>query len=187
MRPGIIHRLDADTSGLLVVAKTDAAHDFIAAQFQTRTVYKSYVALVHGQVKQDAGRIELPIGRDPRHRTRMSIVPVGGGGRPALSLYKVKRRFARVTLLDVEIRTGRTHQIRVHLAAQKHSIVGDATYNAGRDNQTADADLRTRIKKLDRQFLHAAELAFAHPTTNVRVRFHAPLPVELREFLDRLE
>ncbi len=186
-RPGIIHRLDADTSGLLVVAKTDAAHEHIAAQFQERTVYKSYLALVHGQVKDHTGRIELPIGRDPRHRTRMSVVPVGGGGRYALSLYKVKQRFARVTLLEVEIKTGRTHQIRVHLAAEEHPVVGDAVYNAGRDNQTSDVNLRTRIKRLDRQFLHAATFAFTHPTTNEKVRFRAPLPLELSDFLDALE
>ncbi len=185
-RPGIVHRLDANTSGVLVVAKSDFAHENIAAQFRQRAVYKSYVALVHGLVRDDNGRVELPIGRDPRHRTRMSVIPVGGGGRAALSLYKVKQRFERVTLLGVEIKTGRTHQIRVHLAAIKHPVVGDETYGAGRDNQISDVKLRTAIKRLDRQFLHAAELRFMHPTTNERVRFQAPLAADLRELLDAL-
>lgn len=187
LRPGIVHRLDADTSGVLVAAKTSIAHEKLAEQFRERAVKKHYTALVHGVMRDESGRNESPIGRDPRHRTRMAQVPVGAGGRTALTLYKVVRRFARFTELDVEIKSGRTHQIRVHLAAQKHPVVGDEIYNAGRDAQISDAQLRARIKHLNRHFLHAATLAFTHPTTNEFVRFRAPLPIELQAFLDALE
>jgi len=113
IRPGIVHRLDIDTSGLLVVAKTESGHENLSDQFRAREVFKSYVALVYGVVKQKSGRIEQPIARDPRNRTRMAIVP---GGRGALSLYEVRRSYNSFTLLDVELKTGRTHQIRVHLS-----------------------------------------------------------------------
>src|SRR5207245_495887 len=139
-RPGIVHRLDKGTSGLLVVAKTESAHENLADQFRAREVFKSYLALVHGQVERDTGRIDQPIARDPRHRTRMAIVR---GGRPALSIYRVRERFDRFTLLDVELKTGRTHQIRVHLAWIKHPVVGDEVYGSGRDRTIADPRLRS--------------------------------------------
>ena len=180
LRPGIVHRLDRDTSGLLVAAKTAAAHENLSEQFRAREVFKSYVALAHGVVKEEAGRIEQPVGRDPRQRTRMAVVR---GGRAALSLYRVRRRFARFTLLDVEIKTGRTHQIRVHLAWLKHPVVGDETYGAGRDRAVADARLRARIAALGRHFLHAERLAFRHPRTGRTLSFEAPLPAELADFL----
>ena len=182
-RPGIVHRLDKDTSGLLVVAKTESAHDDLANQFRNREVFKSYVALVHGQVEKDRGEIDQPIARDPRHRTRMAVVR---GGRPALSLYRVRRRFDRFTLLDVELKTGRTHQIRVHLAWLKHPVVGDETYGGGRDKTVVGAVVRSRIAKLGRQFLHAEKLAFRHPRTQELRKFSAPLPAELGEFLNEL-
>lgn len=185
-RPGIVHRLDKDTSGLLVVAKTETAHENLAEQFRAREVFKKYVALVHGILKEDDGRIEQPIGRDARNRTRMGIVPKGRGGREALTLWCVRQRFGRFTLLDVEIKTGRTHQIRVHLAWLKHPVVGDETYGGGRDKNLMDAALRARIAKLARHFLHAAELKFRHPKTNKTLHFNAPLPAELREFLEKL-
>ncbi|MBV9210915.1 MAG: RluA family pseudouridine synthase [Acidobacteria bacterium] len=181
MRPGIVHRLDKDTSGLIVVAKTEDAHEKLAEQFRTREVFKSYVALVHGRLKEDAGRIEQPIARDPRHRTRMAVVR---GGRPALSLYKVRRAFERFTLLDVEIKTGRTHQIRVHLQWLKHPVVGDETYGGGRDKTVPDVRLRAAIGKLHRIFLHAEQLGFHHPQTGQALSFTAPLPVELSELLE---
>ncbi len=184
-RPGIVHRLDVGTSGLIVVAKTDRAHLHLAEQFQSRTVRKIYSALVYGVVKDDAGRIEAPIGRDPRSRVKMAIRPPGEG-RDALSLYRVTERFNDFTLLDVEIKTGRTHQIRVHLAHIKHPIVADPTYDAGRANSIKRATLRAAISKLDRPFLHAARLSFTHPATGERVEFAAPLPADLQAFLNLL-
>jgi len=181
-RPGIVHRLDVGTSGLIVVAKTDRAHLHLAEQFQSRTVRKIYSALVYGVVKDDEGRIEAPIGRDPRSRVKMAIRPAGEG-RDALSLFRVVERFGEFTLLDVEIKTGRTHQIRVHLAHIKHPIVADTTYQAGRANSIKSARLRAAIAKLDRPFLHAARLSFQHPASGERVEFSVPLPDDLQHFL----
>lgn len=183
-RPGIVHRLDRDTSGLLVVARTGAALESLSDQFRDRAVFKSYVALVHGRLADDAGQIDQPIARDPRHRTRMAVVR---GGRSALSLYRVRRRFNRFTLLDVELKTGRTHQIRVHLAWLKHPVVGDETYGAGRDKTIQNAKLRARVRHLERYFLHAEKLAFAHPRSGERVEFIAPLPIELMDLLTEIE
>jgi 23S rRNA pseudouridine1911/1915/1917 synthase len=182
-RPGIVHRLDRDTSGLLVVAKTESALEHLGDQFRARTVFKSYVALVHGRVETDRGRIDQPIARDLKNRTRMAVVR---GGRSALSLYSVRRRFDRFTLLDVDLKTGRTHQIRVHLAWLRHPVVGDETYGAGRDNTIQDARVRARVKSLGRQFLHAEKLSFTHPTTAQRVEFVAELPEELSALLEQL-
>jgi 23S rRNA pseudouridine1911/1915/1917 synthase len=182
-RPGIVHRLDRDTSGLIVVAKTEAAHEKIADQFRAREVFKSYVALVHGRVEPESGSIDQPIARDPRNRTRMAIVR---GGRPSLSLYRVRRSFDRFTLLDMEIKTGRTHQIRVHLQWLKHPVVGDAVYGDGRDKTIQDAQLRARINAVGRQFLHAEQLGFRHPRTDEALRFTAPLPDELSRLLTEL-
>lgn len=180
VRPGIVHRLDRDTSGLLVVAKTEAAHENLADQFRDRKVFKSYIALVHGSVVHDSGVVDEPIARDPRQRTRMAVVR---GGRPATSLYKVRQRFERFTLLDVQIKTGRTHQIRVHLAWLKYPLVGDAVYGGGRDNTVADAQLRSHIAKLGRHFLHAEQLGFQHPRTAAEVRFSVALPADLANFV----
>ena len=184
VRPGLVHRLDKDTSGLLVVAKTETDHENLADQFRAREVFKSYVALVYGVVKQESGRIEQPIARDPRNRTRMAIVP---GGRGALSLYRIRRSYNSFTLLEVELKTGRTHQIRVHLSWLKHPVVGDELYGAGRDNNLRDVHLRAQIRKLKRQFLHAEQLGFRHPHTGEQMRFAAPLPSELTDLLDRLD
>ena len=180
VRPGIVHRLDRDTSGLLVVAKTEAALENLSDQFRDRTVFKSYVALVHGRVISNSGRIDQPLARDPSNRTRMAVVR---GGRNALTLYRVRRSFQRFTLLDVELKTGRTHQIRVHLAWLKHPVVGDETYGGGRDNTIQDARLRARIRNLGRHFLHAEKLGFTHPATQEFVKFESPLPGELSELL----
>jgi 23S rRNA pseudouridine1911/1915/1917 synthase len=181
VRPGIVHRLDRDTSGLLVVAKTEAALENLSDQFRDRTVFKSYVALVHGRMAASSGRIDQPLARDPSNRTRMAVVR---GGRNALTLYRVRQTFDRFTLLDVELKTGRTHQIRVHLAWLKHPVVGDGTYGAGRDNTIQDPQLRSRIRNLKRQFLHAEKLGFKHPVTNEFVKFESPLPPELSDLLE---
>ena len=180
-RPGIVHRLDKGTSGLLVVAKTEIAHENLANQFRDREVFKSYLALVHGQVDHRRGEIDQPIARDPRNRTRMAIVRAG---RPSLSLYRIRERFDRFTLLDVELKTGRTHQIRVHLAWLKHPVVGDEVYGGGRDKTVSDPQIRGTIAKLNRQFLHAAQLGFRHPRTGERMVFSAALPNELQDSLD---
>jgi len=184
VRPGIVHRLDRDTSGLLVVAKTESALENLSDQFRDRTVYKSYVALVHGRLAANSGKIDQPLARDPSNRTRMAVVR---GGRNALTLYRVRRGFDRFTLLDVELKTGRTHQIRVHLAWLKHPVVGDETYGAGRDNTIQDARLRARVRSLNRQFLHAEKLGFTHPKTGEFVKFESALPQELAELLTDLQ
>ena len=184
VRPGIVHRLDKGTSGLLVVAKTEAAHEHLADQFRDREVFKSYVALVHGQVEKEVGEIDQPIARDPRNRTRMAVVR---GGRLSLSIYKVRQRFERFTLLDVELKTGRTHQSRVHLAWLKYPVVGDEVYGAGRDKTVINPVIRSRIAKLGRQFLHAEQLGFRHPRTAEQLRFTAPLSKELQSLLDQIE
>ena len=182
-RIGIVHRLDKDTSGLIVVAKTDKVHEALSEQFRERQVYKSYVALVHGSPDQNMGTIQAPIARNKHNRLRMKVA---AHGRSALSLWKVRKRYAKFTLLDVEIKTGRTHQIRVHMAYINHPIVGDEIYNEGRDKTVADINVRNTIKSLDRFFLHAERLAFAHPKTGERLEFRQELPSELKQFLNLL-
>jgi len=168
MRPGIVHRLDRQTSGVLLVAKNDAAHRNLATQFASRRVTKVYMALVHGVVKADQGRIEKPIARDPVRRIRMTARLTSG--RAAWSEYRVLRRYTKFTLLEVRIGTGRTHQIRVHLASIGHPVAGDRLYGAA-----AGAS--------DRFFLHAARIQFAQPTTGDPVEVQAPLPPDLEQWL----
>ena len=182
-RPGIVHRLDRDTSGLIVAAKTEAAHEILAEQFRAREVVKYYVALVHGSTREERGRVEEPIWRDPQNRTRMAVVR---NGRHALSIWRVRQRFERFTLVDVEIKTGRTHQIRVHLAWIKHPVVGDKVYGGGRDNVISDSRARSAVAALGRQFLHAERLGFRHPRTGEFLKFRAPLPPELTSVLELL-
>jgi len=182
-RPGIVHRLDVGTSGLIVVAKTDRGHLNLAEQFESRTIAKGYTAMVYGVVKDDSGKVEAAIGRDPRSRVKMAVTR---NGRPALTLYRVVERFDEFTLLDLEIKTGRTHQIRVHLAHIKHPVVADPTYDAGRANSIKNAKLRAAVARLGRPFLHAARLGFAHPSSGEKMEFTAPLPRELRAFLEQV-
>lgn len=184
-RPGIVHRLDAGTSGLLVVARTDRAHLHLAAQFAERRIRKKYLALVYGTVNKDEGRIEVPIGRDPRQRVRMAVRPAGQG-RFALTLFRVLERLPEFTLLDIEIKTGRTHQIRVHLAHIGHPVAGDVTYDRGRSNNLKNRRIRVALETLNRPFLHAAGLGFFHPMTEQWLEFNAPLPAELQSFLAQL-
>ncbi len=177
---GMVHRLDKDTSGLIVIAKNELTQEKLAEQFRKRKVFKSYVALVHGEVRRESGKVEEPIARDKFNRLKMAV---DKNGRAALSLWKVRQRFEKFTLLDVVIKSGRTHQIRVHLAFLNHPIVGDATYNEGRDNTISDTEIRRKINSFDRFFLHAEKLSFIHPKTNEKMNFTAPLPPELIEIL----
>jgi 23S rRNA pseudouridine1911/1915/1917 synthase len=186
-RPGIVHRLDRGTSGLLVVAKTDAAHLALAGQLKARTVERRYLALVHGRLPQAAGVIETAIGRDPRDRLRMAVRPAGAG-RPALTRYRVLEGFLRpapLQLLEVALGTGRTHQIRVHLAHHGAPVVGDRTYRR-RGPAPSDAALAARVGALGGQALHAAVLGFSHPTTGVRHRFETPVPPAFAALLEWL-
>jgi 23S rRNA pseudouridine1911/1915/1917 synthase len=176
LRPGIVHRLDRDTSGVLVVARTDRAHQSLAAQFHGRTVEKVYLALVHGRMKQPQGRIAAPISRDPVRRTRMTARLAAG--RAALTEYKLIEQFDRFGYLEVRIGTGRTHQIRVHLASLHHPVVGDRLYGA----PAAIAGL----PPLGRFFLHAHRLRFRLPSTGERIAVESPLPVEFAALLEIL-
>jgi 23S rRNA pseudouridine1911/1915/1917 synthase len=191
LRPGIVHRLDKDTSGLIIVAKNDAAHTALARLFSAHQIRKTYIALVHGAVVRDKGTLNAPIGRDPLRRTRMTTRTTENS-RSAVSHYEVVRRlatpFGKFTLVRVRIETGRTHQIRVHMASIGHPVVGDTLYGAAGQlvEQTAG---RTQAEKLrlGRNFLHAAELEFQHPTAKRIVQLEAPLPIELEQFLGQLE
>jgi 23S rRNA pseudouridine1911/1915/1917 synthase len=184
LRPGIVHRLDRETSGLIVVAKNDEAHRKLSAQFAAREVKKKYVALVHGWVKKDSGTLAQSISRDPVRRMKMTARLEGG--RAAVTHYRVVRRldtkFGKFTLLDVKIDTGRTHQIRVHVAAMGHPVVGDTTYGAPRQARGKNA-----VIGLARNFLHAAELELRHPRTGETIALKSELPEELREFLGKVE
>jgi 23S rRNA pseudouridine1911/1915/1917 synthase len=200
-RPGIVHRLDKDTSGLIIVAKNDRAHAALAAMFSTRRIKKTYVALVHGAVERPKGTITAAIGRDPVRRTRMTT-RVQEDGRSAVSHYEVVRRlatrFGKFTLVRVRIETGRTHQIRVHMASIGHPVVGDSLYGASGQlsDQAAVQAVQSKAARrkgdpeklrLGRNFLHAAELEFTHPITGKPVSLASPLPEGLDAFLKRLE
>ena len=175
-RPGIVHRLDKDTSGLLVLAKTARAYDSLTAQLAARTVTRRYRAIVHGRVKAGGGTVDAPIGRHPRDRIRMAIVP---RGKRAVTRYVVLERFSHFTDLDVKLETGRTHQIRVHMASLGHPVAGDVLYGG-----------RARRAPLPEGFeglaLHAAELAFVHPVTETRLQFGSPLPARMERLLSQL-
>ncbi|HVG17991.1 MAG TPA: RluA family pseudouridine synthase [Blastocatellia bacterium] len=186
IRPGIVHRIDKETSGLLVVAKNDFTHERLSDQFRDRQVFKMYAALVYGRMSQERGEVEARIGRSSHNRTRMAVLR-GGAGRTAHTVFQVARAYAEFTLLNVQIKTGRTHQIRVHMAHAGHPVVGDATYGGGRENSVRDASVRQRIRALGRHFLHSAQLAFTHPRTGARLEFSSPLSPELSEFLKDLD
>jgi 23S rRNA pseudouridine1911/1915/1917 synthase len=172
-RPGIVHRLDKDTSGLLVVAKTQAAYDDLVEQLAARTVTRRYLAVVHGRVRADEGVVDAPIGRHPRDRVKMAIRPAGRGKR-AVTRYRVLERFARFTLLEVRLETGRTHQIRVHLASLGHPVVGDDVYGTPRTRPPIP---------LDGYALHATTLAFVHPAFRKVTECTAPLPARIERLL----
>lgn len=172
-RPGVVHRLDKETSGVIVFAKSDGAYYHLIEQFKGRHIQKTYLAVVHGRVEEDEGRIEAPIGRDAHHRQRMAVRE--RGGRPAITEFRVLKRLKDTTLLRVSPHTGRTHQIRVHLTAIGHPIVGDSLY--GRKN---------RSKSAARLMLHAWQLSLTHPQTGQRLEFSAPPPPEFQPYLERL-
>src|SRR5215469_952794 len=185
MRPGIVHRLDKETSGLIVVAKNDESHRQLADQFARRDVKKKYIALVHGWIKKDSGTISANISRDRARRTRMTTRL--SGGRDAVSHYQVLRRidssYGKFTLLEVKIDTGRTHQIRVHLSSIGHPVVGDTLYGAPREIHSQRVKHVTGpTLSLARNFLHAAELELAHPRTGAKIALTSPLPQELVAF-----
>jgi 23S rRNA pseudouridine1911/1915/1917 synthase len=197
LRPGIVHRLDKNTSGLMLVAKNDAAHAKLSDMFARRQVKKTYLALVHGTLKQPTGTINTPIARDAVRRTRMTTRREGG--RPAISHYKELRfiygPYGKFTLVEVRIETGRTHQIRVHMSSIGHPVVGDTLYGAqgsiplqatlNKKGKRPTAEEQARVS-LDRNFLHAAKLQLSHPRTAKPLTFEAPLPSDLVAFMDRL-
>jgi 23S rRNA pseudouridine1911/1915/1917 synthase len=185
LRPGIVHRLDKETSGLIVIAKNDAAHRKLGAEFSGRKVKKTYIALVHGWLKADKGTISSPISRDAIRRVRMTTRR--SAGREAITKYLVERRiesdFGKFTLLKIKIETGRTHQIRVHMASLGHPVVGDALYGAPREIRGKSGPAIS----LSRNFLHSAELQFEHPGTGELLSLSSPIPEPLVEFLGRLD
>ncbi len=172
VRPGIVHRLDKDTSGLLVIAKNDEAHHNLSAQIASKEAGRHYLALVHGNIKQDEGMIDAPIGRDPRDRKKMAVVR---GGREAQTMYRVLERFGAYTLVECTLQTGRTHQIRVHLKKLGFPVVGDPLYTRQKNPFGAQA-----------QMLHAYQLMLRHPKTGEAMCFEAPLPEDMARLLERL-
>lgn len=183
IRPGIVHRLDKETSGLMVAAKSDEAHRRLSAQFEKHDVHKKYIALCWGDIKGASGEIVLPVGRHPKDRKKMSTK--SRHGKDALTLWKVRERYGTATLLDIEIKTGRTHQIRVHLSCRGYPVIGDTVYGSASKLQAVkNAALKAGIKALTRQALHAAELSFLHPASGERMIFSAPLPRDLESLLD---
>lgn len=176
IRPGIVHRIDKDTSGLLVMAKNDAAHQALSAQFSVHSIHRVYHAIVYGNLKEDEGFVETYLGRDPRDRKKMAVVPQeASGARYAYTGWRVLERFGNFTYIACQLKTGRTHQIRVHMASIGHPLAGDAVYGP-----------RNCIKSLNGQCLHAKELGFIHPATQQWVQFDSPLPAYFTEFLTRL-
>ena len=175
-RPGIVHRLDKDTTGLLLVAKNDYSHKSLAAQLQSRTIRREYLALVHGRVSPAAGRIEAPLGRHPRHRRRMAVVPEG---RKAVTRYRVIAHLSSYSLLRLYLETGRTHQIRVHMSFIGHPVAGDSLYGPGRFPELPPQLCRG-------QALHACRLTLTHPRSGRPLEFTAPLPRDFRECLRHL-
>jgi len=180
-RPGIVHRLDKLTSGVMVVAKNNQAHRCLTQQFRERTVLKEYLALVYGCPDQPQSAIDSPLGRDLRDRKKISVR--ARRGRSAVTHYRVEKKVGPFSLLRIRIETGRTHQIRVHLASKGHPVVGDTLYGGRRSRSLADAGLRSAVDSLGRVFLHSCRLEFRHPMSGQRMTFSCPLPTQLMEFL----
>jgi 23S rRNA pseudouridine1911/1915/1917 synthase len=184
LRPGIVHRLDKDTSGAILVAKNDFAHAQVAEDFRQRVVKKTYLALVEGSLGEERGRIELAISRDPLRRTRMTTrrSAILQNARAARTDWRILAQVAQTSLLEVQLHTGRTHQIRVHFAALKHPVVGDTLYGAASHLRVGEI----LLPPLGRNFLHAATLGFRQPRTGEWIDVRAPLPEALREYLRKL-
>ncbi len=188
LRPGIVHRLDKETSGVILVAKNDAAHAKLGEAFRQRAVKKTYIALVQGVLGEKSGRIELSIGRDPIHRTRMTTQRKSWHGesianpREARTDWKALAKIDSTTLVEIQLHTGRTHQIRVHFSAMKHPVVGDTLYGAAEELRAG----KVTLPAMERNFLHAAKLGFAQPRTGAWIQVRAALPGELREYLKKL-
>ncbi|MDY0234409.1 MAG: RluA family pseudouridine synthase [Gudongella sp.] len=174
IRPGIVHRLDKDTSGLLVVAKNDVAHRGLSEQLKTHSVQREYIALVHFNLKNDAGTINAPIGRDTRDRKKMAVTYKNS--KEAITHYKVLKRYNKYTLISVKLETGRTHQIRVHFSNINHPIVGDPVYSKIANEF-----------KIEKQLLHSKKIAFTHPITHIEMIFECELPIHFTSILERLE
>jgi 23S rRNA pseudouridine1911/1915/1917 synthase len=186
-RPGIVHRLDKDTSGVMVVAKTKVALNHLANQFQTRSLKKKYLALVWGVPKKDNGEITYPIGRHPIDRKKMSINSYKG--RSAKTLWRIKASYHSISLLEIVLETGRTHQIRVHLTALNHPLVGDPVYGGKRNTQFLNRMppvLRDQVTKIERQMLHAWQLTIVHPHTQKSLLFEAPIPADMLAVIETL-
>jgi 23S rRNA pseudouridine1911/1915/1917 synthase len=184
LRPGIVHRLDKDTSGCLVVAKNDMAHETLADQFKNRQVHKRYLALVYGDMKPRAGSIDAPIGRHPVNRKKMSTK--SRRGRPTETHWKTKEAFSGISLLEIDLKTGRTHQIRVHCASMGHPVVGDATYGGRKKWKEVSPGIQDIVRAVRRQRLHAWRLAFAHPRTGATIQFESSLPQDMATVLEKL-
>jgi 23S rRNA pseudouridine1911/1915/1917 synthase len=188
LRPGIVHRLDKGTSGVMVATKNDLAHNHLARQFKDHSITRRYVALVHGLWPEKRGIVDKQIGRHPTQRKKMSSA--GRTGRRAVTHWQVLQRFEqdRLTLVELTLETGRTHQIRVHFAEMQRPVVGDPVYGgAGRTKSLSDPELRNLVNRLDRQALHARLLGFIHPESGTYLEFSAPLPEDLQGILDYLE
>ncbi|HEV2488388.1 MAG TPA: RluA family pseudouridine synthase [Candidatus Acidoferrales bacterium] len=180
LRPGIVHRLDKETSGALLVARNDAAHRALSEQFASRQIEKTYIALLHGKISGESGRIELPVARDLHRRTRMTTRR--REGRPARTDWILRLRFPGFSLVEASLHTGRTHQIRVHFSALGHPVVGDTLYGAPRNPKVGAKSL----EPLGRNFLHAARLRFLHPHTKTEIEVRAPLPRKLIDYLQAI-
>ncbi len=184
LRPGIVHRLDKDTSGVLIVAKNAEAHAHLSALFSAREVKKTYLALVMGRVKENAGRIAFPIGRHPIDRKKMSTT--SRRARSAETDWRIRERFSDLTFLELDLKTGRTHQARVHCAAIQHPIVGDPVYGSRRPDRHLSKEVFSLIKDVQRQMLHAWRLECTHPADKGIMRFEAPLPEDMQQLISGL-
>ncbi|HPA13971.1 MAG TPA: RluA family pseudouridine synthase [Desulfobacterales bacterium] len=186
VRPGIVHRLDKDTSGTMVVAKNDLSHNFLSLQFKSRKVKKEYLALVHGEISDDSGEISLPIGRHPMDRKKMSTI--SRRSRQAFTFWQVQERFFYITLLKLNLMTGRTHQIRVHCSAINHPILGDPVYSSRKKERDIVLKLgcSESASSISRQMLHAWRISFTHPVTGKIMSFESPIPPDMQGLINEL-